>query len=92
MRRPARHREAAEAAPDLIPCHAAVVGSADALLPDGLLGFEEFFLQRDRPAQPLTELHRQPDEIAKVAVFLASDDASFVAGVELFVDGGSVQV
>jgi NAD(P)-dependent dehydrogenase (short-subunit alcohol dehydrogenase family) len=34
----------------------------------------------------------QPDEIAKVAVFLASDDASFVAGVELFVDGGAVQV
>jgi NAD(P)-dependent dehydrogenase (short-subunit alcohol dehydrogenase family) len=33
-----------------------------------------------------------PDEIAKVAVFLASDDASFVAGIELFVDGGSVQV
>jgi NAD(P)-dependent dehydrogenase (short-subunit alcohol dehydrogenase family) len=34
----------------------------------------------------------QPDEIAKVAVFLASDDASFVAGVELFVDGGAAQV
>ena len=34
----------------------------------------------------------KPDEIAKAAVFLASDDASYVAGVELFVDGGSVQV
>ena len=34
----------------------------------------------------------QPDEIGKVAVFLASDDASFIAGVELFVDGGSAQV
>jgi NAD(P)-dependent dehydrogenase (short-subunit alcohol dehydrogenase family) len=34
----------------------------------------------------------QPDEIAKVAVFLASDDASFVTGVELFVDGGMAQV
>lgn len=33
-----------------------------------------------------------PDEIAKAVVFLASDDASFVAGVELFVDGGMVQV
>jgi NAD(P)-dependent dehydrogenase (short-subunit alcohol dehydrogenase family) len=32
------------------------------------------------------------DEIAKAAVLLASDDASYVAGVELFVDGGSVQV
>jgi NAD(P)-dependent dehydrogenase (short-subunit alcohol dehydrogenase family) len=32
------------------------------------------------------------DEIAKVAVFLASDDSSFVAGVELFVDGGMAQI
>src|SRR5882757_8964909 len=33
-----------------------------------------------------------PDEIAKVVVFLVSDDASYVAGIELFVDGGMVQV
>jgi NAD(P)-dependent dehydrogenase (short-subunit alcohol dehydrogenase family) len=34
----------------------------------------------------------EPDEIAKAAVFLASDDASFVNGVELFVDGGVAQI
>ncbi len=34
----------------------------------------------------------QPDEIAKAVVFLASEDASFINGIELFVDGGMAQV
>jgi NAD(P)-dependent dehydrogenase (short-subunit alcohol dehydrogenase family) len=33
-----------------------------------------------------------PDEIAKALVFLASDDASYITGTELFVDGGFAQV
>jgi NAD(P)-dependent dehydrogenase (short-subunit alcohol dehydrogenase family) len=33
-----------------------------------------------------------PDEVAKVASFLASDESSFVNGVELFVDGGAAQI
>jgi NAD(P)-dependent dehydrogenase (short-subunit alcohol dehydrogenase family) len=34
----------------------------------------------------------QADEIAKAVSFLASDDASFITGIELFVDGGVAQI
>jgi NAD(P)-dependent dehydrogenase (short-subunit alcohol dehydrogenase family) len=34
----------------------------------------------------------EPEEVAKVALFLASDDSSFVTGIELFVNGGRAQV
>lgn len=34
----------------------------------------------------------QPEEIAKAVSFLASDESSFIAGTEFFVDGGSAQI
>jgi len=34
----------------------------------------------------------QPEEVAKVVLFLASDDSSFVVGSEIFVDGGVAQI
>ena len=46
-------------------------------------GFGEMILQR----VPMGRFG-QPEEIAKAATFLASDDASYILGVELVVDGG----
>ena len=33
-----------------------------------------------------------PDDLGKAAVFLASDDSAYITGIELFVDGGAVQI
>jgi NAD(P)-dependent dehydrogenase (short-subunit alcohol dehydrogenase family) len=45
-------------------------------------------------ASAITPLGRTgtPDEIAKAVVFLASEDASFITGIALFVDGGAAQI
>jgi NAD(P)-dependent dehydrogenase (short-subunit alcohol dehydrogenase family) len=52
---------------------------------------EEAFLATLAQSVPLGRV-AAPEEIGKAAVFLASDESSFVTGIELFVDGGEAQV
>jgi NAD(P)-dependent dehydrogenase (short-subunit alcohol dehydrogenase family) len=69
-------------------------GSIDTPGLNGLLASSPAGEQRRKMIAAVTPLGRlgTADEIAAAAVFLASDDASYVAGAELFVDGGFAQV
>jgi NAD(P)-dependent dehydrogenase (short-subunit alcohol dehydrogenase family) len=50
---------------------------------------DEEFAARWRAIVPLARPAR-PEEIAKVALFLASDESSFMTGSEVVVDGGRI--
>jgi NAD(P)-dependent dehydrogenase (short-subunit alcohol dehydrogenase family) len=69
-------------------------GSIDTPGLSQLLGSSEAGRQRMKMISSSIPMGRlgTPDEIAKAVVFLASDDSSYVTGVELFVDGGFAQV
>jgi len=69
-------------------------GSIDTPGLSDLLASSETGEQRKKMISTMVPLGRfgKPDEIAKAVVFLASDDSSYVTGIELFVDGGIAQV
>jgi len=69
-------------------------GSIDTPGLNDLLASSETGQQRLKMISSSVPLGRlgKPDEIAKAVVFLASDDSSYIAGTELFVDGGFAQV
>jgi len=69
-------------------------GSIDTPGLSELLGSSEAGQQRLKMISSSIPMGRlgTPDEIAKAVVFLASDDSSYITGIELFVDGGFAQV
>src|SRR5213594_638970 len=69
-------------------------GSTDTPGLSDLLASSETGEQRKKMISTMVPLGRfgTPDEIAKAVVFLASDDSSYITGIELFVDGGIAQV
>ena len=76
------------------PCRCAF--SRHATKTPGLLGLapagqEQALLDAQAAEVPLGRV-ADPAEIANAAVFLASDQSSFVNGVEFFVDGGQAQI
>ncbi len=57
----------------------------------GNVGDFEKFIEYAKTASVLGRVGT-PDEVAKPVVFLASDDSSYITGIELFVDGGVGQI
>ncbi|CAF3820974.1 unnamed protein product [Rotaria sp. Silwood1] len=59
------------------------------------LGFNEeqkqVFISQMLSTQPINRFGTA-EEVARVALFLASDDSSYITGIEIFVDGGHAQI
>jgi NAD(P)-dependent dehydrogenase (short-subunit alcohol dehydrogenase family) len=58
------------------------------------MGLSEEQLEQFKSVVSMVPLGRMgnPDEIAKAVAFLASDDSSYITGIELFVDEGLAQI
>jgi NAD(P)-dependent dehydrogenase (short-subunit alcohol dehydrogenase family) len=71
-----------------VRCNAIAPGAVETNIAATLTNINKFGMERSRPGMATNPRLGQPEEIAKVALFLASDDSSFVNGTTITVDGG----
>ncbi|UOQ45762.1 SDR family oxidoreductase [Halobacillus salinarum] len=71
-----------------IRCNAIAPGAVETNIGSSMTNISEFGMERAGLTHGLSPRSGQPEEIAQAALFLASDDASFVNGTVITVDGG----
>ncbi len=71
-----------------IRCNAIAPGAVNTNIGHTILAPSEFGMERAMSGMHLNPRVGEPEEIASVALFLASDDASFVNGAVIVADGG----
>ncbi len=71
-----------------IRCNAIAPGAVDTNIGSSMTNINEFGLSRAGMTHSLSPRAGKPDEIAQAALFLATDESSFVNGTVLTVDGG----
>lgn len=71
-----------------IRCNAIAPGAVETNIGSTMKNINEFGISRTRLAQGVIPRIGKPEEIAKVALFLASDESSFINGTVITADGG----
>lgn len=71
-----------------IRCNAIAPGAVNTNISASMTNVNQFGLSRAGVAHAVSPRTGEPEEIAQAALFLASDESSFVNGTVLVVDGG----
>jgi NAD(P)-dependent dehydrogenase (short-subunit alcohol dehydrogenase family) len=71
-----------------IRCNAIAPGGVETNIGSTMTHINEFGMGRTQPGMALNPRTGKPDEIARLALFLGSDEASFINGAVVTADGG----